>query len=191
LIAGAVILDVLLGGLPPGMIQLGQIITQPQMLLEIVINTFLIGALSEEIGWRGYALDKALERWSALRSSLVIGIFWFAWHLPLFTVPGTLQQQWGWFTPMFWVYLLTIVLLSILFTWISLHNRASVLSAVLLHFFYNFTLGLIVPFSDRMFFLQMILLSLVVAFIIRFKPVATTHQHPLPLRASLANDLKA
>jgi uncharacterized protein len=189
LIAASVFLDVLLGGSPPGMVQLGQVVRQPQMLLQLVFTTFFVGAFSEELGWRGYSLDSALRRWSALRSSLVIGIFWFAWHLPLFAVPGTLQQQWGLFTLMFWVYLLTVLLLSILFTWVSLHNRASILSAVLLHFFYNFTLGMILPFSDRMLLIQLILLALVVAFIVRFKPVATTLQQPLPLGVSISDNL--
>jgi membrane protease YdiL (CAAX protease family) len=191
IMVGAIIIDVLLGGSAPGITQLRQIIAQPQLLIQLVLTTFLIGALSEEIGWRGYALDNALTQWNALRSSLVIGIFWFAWHLPLFAIPGTLQQQWGWFTPMFWIYLLTVVLLSILFTWISLHNRTSILSAILLHFTYNFTLGLILPTSDRMLFIVLIILSVAVALIVRLRPVVMTLPRPLARKANLANDLQA
>jgi membrane protease YdiL (CAAX protease family) len=170
LMVASILLDVLLGGSLPGMDQLKQIASEPLQLLLIAFTTLVIGALSEELGWRGYALDVAPERWGTLRSSLLIGIFWWVWHLPLFASPGTLQYQWGWFTVMFWVYALTVILLSVLMAWVRLHNRASILSAILLHFFFNLTLGMIFPFSDRFFFIHFVLLSLAVALIVRLRP---------------------
>lgn len=170
LMVASILLDVLLGGSLPGMDQLKQIASEPLQLLLIAFTTLVIGALSEELGWRGYALDVAPERWGTLRSSLFIGIFWWVWHLPLFASPGTLQYQWGWFTLMFWVYLLTVILLSVLMGWVRLHNRASILSAILLHFFFNLTLGIIFPFSDRFFFIHLVLLSLAVALIVWLRP---------------------
>jgi membrane protease YdiL (CAAX protease family) len=170
LMAASIILDVLLGGSLPGMAQLSQIAGEPLQLLVIVLTTLVIGALSEELGWRGYALDVAPERWGTLRAGLFIGIFWWAWHLPLFASPGTLQYQWGWFTLMFWVYALTVILLSMLMAWICLNNRASILTAVLLHFSFNFTLGLIAPFSNRFFLILFIWLSLVSVLIVRLRP---------------------
>lgn len=170
LMVASILLDVLFGGSLPGMTQLRQIAAEPAQLLVIVLTTLVIGALSEELGWRGYALDVVPERWGTLRSSLFIGIFWWMWHLPLFASPGTLQYQWGWFTGMFWVYGLTVILLSVLMAWIRMHNRASSLSAILLHFFFNLTLGMVFPFSDRFFFIHLVLLFLTVAFIVGLRP---------------------
>ena len=57
---------------------------QPLMIIPFVIFILLFGPVPEELGWRGYALDRLQSRWSALNSSLILGIIWPAWHLPLF-----------------------------------------------------------------------------------------------------------
>ncbi len=49
----------------------------------------ILGSLSEEIGWRGYALERLQVRWNALTSSLIVGLVWAFWHLPLFMMVGT------------------------------------------------------------------------------------------------------
>jgi membrane protease YdiL (CAAX protease family) len=36
----------------------------------------VLGPLSEEIGWRGYALGRLQARWNALTSSLIVGLVW-------------------------------------------------------------------------------------------------------------------
>ena len=41
------------------------------------------GPLGEEGGWRGYLLPRLLERGGEARASLIIGIVWALWHLPI------------------------------------------------------------------------------------------------------------
>lgn len=41
------------------------------------------GPLGEEGGWRGYLLPRLLERLSEARASLIIGVIWALWHLPI------------------------------------------------------------------------------------------------------------
>lgn len=43
----------------------------------------------EEIGWRGYALPRLSERFGLPISSIVLGMIWATWHLPLFFFPGS------------------------------------------------------------------------------------------------------
>lgn len=41
------------------------------------------GPLGEEGGWRGYLLPRLLEHGGEARASLIIGIVWALWHLPI------------------------------------------------------------------------------------------------------------
>ena len=47
------------------------------------VSLFLRGAFGEELGLRGFALPRLLQTNSPFRSSLVIGILWGGWHLPV------------------------------------------------------------------------------------------------------------
>ena len=55
-----------------------------------VLVTFLGGPLFEEIGWRGFALPYLQPLRGPLVASLILGLVWALWHLPLFWYrPGT------------------------------------------------------------------------------------------------------
>jgi len=47
------------------------------------VSLFLRGALGEELGLRGFALPRLQENNSPFRASLIIGLLWGAWHLPV------------------------------------------------------------------------------------------------------------
>lgn len=80
-----------------------------------VATLFLLGA-QEEPGWRGYALPRLQERYSPIKATLLLGLAWGFWHLPVngpiaFVVP---------------------LVLAFFYTWV--YNRTgSVLLAILLH----------------------------------------------------------
>jgi hypothetical protein len=102
-------------------------------VLNIVVFVLIVG---EELGWRGYALPKLLAERSVLAASLILGALWGAWHLPTFFVPGA--PQYGLPFPAF---VLLTMAYSVLFTWVYLHTRGSVLIAVLLHGAINLSQG--------------------------------------------------
>jgi membrane protease YdiL (CAAX protease family) len=108
---------------------------------------FLFGAL-EEPGWRGYAQEGLQRRMPVVVASLVIGVFWAAWHLPLFIIAGTYQAGLGVGTPAFWAFHLGIVAGSPVYAW--LYNAAGriTLAAVLYHALSNVVRELVADPSD-------------------------------------------
>jgi len=88
----------------------------------------LFGGGLEEPGWRGYLLPALQETYSPLTAGLLVGVVWAGWHLPLVLVPGTIQH-----TLPLGLYLLQVVELSILLTWLTNRVDGSVLPAMLLH----------------------------------------------------------
>ncbi len=108
-------------------------------VIPLAFFLLLFGPIPEEIAWRGYALDRSLRNNSPFTASLVIGIFWLLWHLPLFFIAGTYQQSLGFGTAAFWLFVLDKIPFTILLTWIYTGTGASVLSAIFFHFMINFT----------------------------------------------------
>jgi membrane protease YdiL (CAAX protease family) len=95
----------------------------------------VLGPLSEEIGWRGYALGRLQTRWNALISSLIIGLAWALWHLPLFLMVGTSQHELG--LP-FVGFLVVIMANSIFYTWLYNNTEQSLWSAILFHWLFTY-----------------------------------------------------
>jgi membrane protease YdiL (CAAX protease family) len=93
----------------------------------LVVLTLTDG-VGEELAWRGFALPRLLQRYSALVASVVLGVLWGLWHLPLIFTEGKAL-----FGQPIWLLLADIVAKSILFTWVFLRTRGSVLIAALLH----------------------------------------------------------
>jgi membrane protease YdiL (CAAX protease family) len=121
----AMALHVLLGGQPPD--PLAMIGGLPTMLVLTVYMLIQVG-IGEEIGWRGYALPKLQAAYSAFISSVILGVIWTLWHLPVFFNPST-----GYSITPFWVFLVFLLPVSILITWIFNSTGGSVLMVMILH----------------------------------------------------------
>jgi len=102
------------------------------------ISFLIIGVLAEEFGWRGYVLDPLQSKYNAFISSIIVGLFWGIWHLPLFFINETYQQSIGLFSIKFWMFFIMTIPASIIFTLIYNNTNRSILSAMLFHFFVNF-----------------------------------------------------
>jgi membrane protease YdiL (CAAX protease family) len=87
---------------------------------------FVGGPLSEEPGWRGFALPRLQARFGALPGSLLLGVLWAAWHLPLFLVPA-------WAGTSLWSFFIYVISVSILITWGTNLSGLSILAPVLMH----------------------------------------------------------
>ncbi len=119
------------------------LLSNPADLAITLVFVFIFGPFSEELGWRGYALDWLQTHFSAFWASVHLGVIWWAWHLPLLFVPGAFLNTTGTDVVFLAGYLGTVVLYSVLFTWVYNNNRSSILAAILLHFSINLTSRLI------------------------------------------------
>jgi hypothetical protein len=89
----AALIDILLGGEGIAPEVLARFAEQPLLIVPTIIFWLLFGPVPEEPGWRGYALDGLQARRNALSASLIVGVVWSLWHLPLFFIEGTWQAE--------------------------------------------------------------------------------------------------
>jgi membrane protease YdiL (CAAX protease family) len=98
------------------------------MLAATLVSTLALGQSGEEVGWRGYALPRMATRLGLGPASLILGVIWALWHLPLFFVPGTSTTGQS-----FPLYLLQVTALSVALAWLWWRTGGSLLLTMLLH----------------------------------------------------------
>jgi len=132
LTGGVVGLNALMGGpsLSLGMPLLGAAIF-------LAFSIFPGSALGEEIGWRGYALPRLQAGRSALSASLILGPIWALWHLPLWLTgaPGRTPTLYA-------AFVVSVIALSVILTWVYNSTGGSLLMVVLLHATFNLPITL-------------------------------------------------
>jgi len=80
------------------------------------------GPLQEELGWRGFALPRLQERYSALTANLILGVMVVIWHLPL-VLMGMLPAH----------LLIATLAFTVVFGWIVNNTKGSVLLVLIAH----------------------------------------------------------
>ncbi|MBD3189008.1 MAG: CPBP family intramembrane metalloprotease [Candidatus Heimdallarchaeota archaeon] len=107
------------------------------------------GPVSEEGGWRGYMLPKLQEKFNALISSLILGVIWFVWHIPLFFIKGSSQYE---SRSLFFgiIYFILVMSIGLILTWLYNNAKGSLIITILGHFCFNFSSVLIVSILGLM-----------------------------------------
>lgn len=133
-------MDLLLGGsVEPFKKAIAPFLASPLSIIPTALFVMFIGPFPEELGWRGYVLDRLQEKMNALASSLALGAVWAIWHFPLFFIKDTYQYNQGAWSEWFWLFFLGIVPLSVVFAWIFNNTGRSTLAIILFHFNVVFT----------------------------------------------------
>jgi membrane protease YdiL (CAAX protease family) len=125
-------------GLLPGRVSL---------VLVSFVSIALIGGGNEEPGWRGLALPKLQERYTPVSATLVLGVVWALWHLPLLATGITEFHGLASFVelaPTTAVRISNIVGVAFVLTWIY-NATGSVLLAILAHTGFNTANSTLVP----------------------------------------------
>jgi len=98
------------------------------MVLLFFLMNFIHGGLSEEPGWRGFALPRLQARFSPLVASLILGVLWAVWHAPARF--GGIEAKSLEDTIVEWVLILFV---TFIFTWLFNRTQGSILATALLH----------------------------------------------------------
>jgi len=128
----AIGLSTLLGAHPPTFLSLYHQITAPIFNLPaiwLIPELSIVYLFCEELGWRGFALFKLLTKYSAFNASIIIGIIWALFHIPLIFISNSSKIT----LIYIFAYIFSTVLSSFLFTWIYLKTDRSLLMVGLLH----------------------------------------------------------
>lgn len=95
-----------------------------------------IGPLGEELGWRGFMLPHLLKRYGDFTSSVILGLVWAFWHLPVF-----LFSEWRGDIPIYLaigLYSLGTISIAYMMTKLHIWGNGSVLIAILFHGVVNY-----------------------------------------------------
>jgi membrane protease YdiL (CAAX protease family) len=108
------------------------------IMVPIALVFALPNTLGEELGWRGFALPRLQAKYNALVSSIILGLFWGFWHIPLWVAFGQTEL------PLV-TNVVAMVQLAILCTWVYNSTGGSLLLAWLFHFAMTVTQYFLAP----------------------------------------------
>ena len=117
-------------------------VTQSGSILPLLV----LGPLSEELGWRGYVLDRLQTRWNGLVSALIVGLAWGLWHGPLFVMVGTSQHESA--VP-FAGFVVGMILQSVLYTWLHNNTGGSLWTAIFFHWLSTYAMQVVSSGASR------------------------------------------
>ena len=149
-------------------------LSQPWLLILWFFMLFTFaGGLAEEFGWRGYAIDRLQAKYNALYSSILLGVIWAFWHLPFWFVSGSSHQK----SSFLW-FLVFVIFLSILYTWIYNNTEGNLLASTIFHAMSNLAIIIIFPLgqtSNGILYYTLIIIIFAVLIMIIFNPKTLKH----------------
>jgi uncharacterized protein len=142
-----------------GVNPVSEIVFDPLSMLALLIISTVTGATGEELGWRGFALPRLQMRMSALNASLVLGVIWSLWHLPL------------WFAGLgyekipFAAYAIMVMSYTVLITWACNNTRGSMVIVTLFHLMMNVAMNILEIRAYFVYALLVLVITVVVVFL--------------------------
>lgn len=128
------------------------------------VLTLPFGPIWEELAWRAYTLRRLESRFTPLLSALLLGVFWGAWHIPLWL--DTLALSANMKIPVLLVAGANVVGWSVIFTFIYDGSRRSLPVVILMHATYaavSTGISSVLARGDFLFIVISSALSIVVA----------------------------
>jgi membrane protease YdiL (CAAX protease family) len=102
--------------------------TEPLALIPFAVALSTPFQAGEELGWRGFALPRLGARLGLVRASLLLGLVWAVWHLPLFFVRGS-----DTFGQSFVVYMTQVIAVSVAMAMLYVRSDGGLFLPMLFH----------------------------------------------------------
>ena len=100
--------------------------------------TVTLASIIEEVGWKGYCEDSIGNYMNWFWESMIFGILWSLWHLPLIFIQGTYQAGLM-VNPLYVVnFFISGIPLGFIITWVYLVSDRSILACMIFHLVVNF-----------------------------------------------------
>ena len=100
----------------------------------------LIGGGQEEFGWRGYAQEPLQEKYGVIPASMIIGVIWGLWHLPLWFMAGDLHSAYS-----FLAFVIMTTSISLIYAWLYNASGKKLIVVIFFHAMNN-TAAPLIPF---------------------------------------------
>lgn len=133
-------------------------LSQPWLIFLLFIVIYLTTGLAEEFGWRGFAIDRLQAKWNALVSSIIIGVIWGFWHMPIYIFQGIFF--------FLVIYVPMVILFSILFTWLYNNTDGNIFGAILFHTMINLTAQIFPIFQTNLGYYYFVGILLIVTMVV-------------------------
>ena len=137
LFAVAVVVSRIIQGAWPDLGLLAEVDYLPRLGIPLAVGLWLLTfGFAEETGWRGFLLPRLQVNRTAMSASIFLGVFWAFWHLPAFFYRDTLLAM-GVLLG-FPMLLFTLLVTSVIFTWLYNSTQGSLLIVTLFHGLFDY-----------------------------------------------------
>lgn len=102
------------------------------------------GGLMEEVGWRGFALPRLQMKLTPLKSSIILGVIWSLWHIPVKLIFSPLSY----FLSFYFIFTIICILYSIVISYFYNRLGGSILIGITFHGLMNDSTGLKTIFNS-------------------------------------------
>jgi len=89
------------------------------------LMTLLGAPVGEEPGWRGFLLPRLQAKLCPFMATIILGLIWASWHYPAWLLLSIDAP--------FWVFLVQVMALTFLLTWLYNRTRGNLLVCILFH----------------------------------------------------------
>ncbi len=117
--------------IPPAAILFTLFLLSSIFSTEFLPNFFLLGflfgipaGLLEEIGWMGFAFPNMNKHRSRLSNSILLGIIWGFWHLPVINFLGTASPHGSYWFQYFLSFVMVMTAMRVIITWVYSNTRS-------------------------------------------------------------------